>query len=88
MRISRFAGNKCDLEDQRKVEKVETEALCEYLPEVLHVTETSAKDNTNIDSIFFYLASELKVNLSFYYIILLQIKYTIFFYLFVDESHF
>ncbi|KMQ93701.1 ras-related protein rab-43 [Lasius niger] len=60
LRISRFAGNKCDLEDQRKVEKVEAEALREYLPEVLHVTETSAKDNTNIDSIFFYLASELK----------------------------
>lgn len=58
----RFAGNKCDLEDLREVEKAEAEALCHYLPEVLHVVETSAKDNTNIDSIFFYLASELKVN--------------------------
>lgn len=63
--ISCFAGNKCDLENLREVQKAEAEALCEYLPEVLHVVETSAKDNTNIDSIFFYLASELKVNLSF-----------------------
>lgn len=63
LRISRFVGNKCDLEDLREVEKAEAEALCEYLPEVVHVVETSAKDNTNIDSIFFYLASELKVNL-------------------------
>lgn len=58
-----FAGNKCDLEDLREVKKVEAEALCQYLPEVLHVVETSAKDNTNIDSIFFYLASELKVKI-------------------------
>jgi len=61
-----FAGNKCDLEDLREVKKIEAEALCQYLPEVLHVVETSAKDNTNIDSIFFYLASELKVNPFFY----------------------
>ncbi|XP_011172304.1 ras-related protein Rab-43 [Solenopsis invicta] len=55
-----LVGNKCDLEDLREVKKVEAEALCQYLPEVLHIVETSAKDNTNIDSIFFYLASELK----------------------------
>ncbi|GAB1869865.1 Ras-related protein Rab-10 [Camponotus japonicus] len=55
-----LVGNKCDLENLREVQKAEAEALCEYLPEVLHVVETSAKDNTNIDSIFFYLASELK----------------------------
>lgn len=55
-------GNKCDLEDLREVKREEAEALCEYLPEVLHIVETSAKDNTNIDTIFFYLASELKVN--------------------------
>lgn len=59
--VSRFSGNKCDLEDLREVRKAEAEALCQYLPEVLHVVETSAKDNTNIDSIFFCLASELKV---------------------------
>lgn len=58
-----YIGNKCDLEDLREVKKAEAEALCQYLPEVLHVVETSAKDNTNIDSIFFCLASELKVNL-------------------------
>lgn len=62
---SRFTGNKCDLEDLREVKKAEAEALSQYLPEVLHVVETSAKDNTNIDSIFFCLASELKVNPSF-----------------------
>lgn len=55
-------GNKCDLEDLREVKREEAQALCEYLPEVLHIVETSAKDNTNIDTIFFYLASELKVN--------------------------
>lgn len=56
-------GNKCDLENLREVEKEEAQALCQYLPEVLQVVETSAKENTNIDSIFFYLASELKVGL-------------------------
>lgn len=55
-------GNKCDLEDLREVKKGDAEVMCEYLPEVLHIVETSAKDNTNIDSVFFYLASELKVN--------------------------
>ncbi|XP_046815553.1 ras-related protein Rab-43 [Vespa crabro] len=53
-------GNKCDLEDLRQVKKSEAEALCKYLPEVLQVIETSAKENTNIDAIFFCLASELK----------------------------
>lgn len=55
-----LVGNKCDLENLREVEKEEAQALCQYLPEVLQVVETSAKENTNIDSIFFYLASELK----------------------------
>lgn len=54
-------GNKCDLEDLREVEKSEADGLCKYLPEVLQVIETSAKENTNIDTIFFCLASELKV---------------------------
>ncbi|XP_043511841.1 ras-related protein Rab-43 isoform X2 [Frieseomelitta varia] len=48
------------VESLREVEKGEAEALCQYLPEVLQVVETSAKENTNIDSVFFYLASELK----------------------------
>ncbi|XP_068982229.1 ras-related protein Rab-43 isoform X1 [Bombus flavifrons] len=55
-----LVGNKCDLESLREVEKGEAEALCQYLPEVLQVVETSAKENTNIDSVFFYLAAELK----------------------------
>ncbi|XP_066584996.1 ras-related protein Rab-43 [Prorops nasuta] len=55
-----LVGNKCDLGDLREVEKKEAEMMCQYLPEVLQVVETSAKDNTNIDSIFFLLASELK----------------------------
>lgn len=56
-----YKGNKCDLESLREVEKSEAEALCSYLPEVLHVIETSAKDNINVDNIFFTIASELKV---------------------------
>lgn len=56
------SGNRCDLENLREVEKEEAEALREYLPEVLQVVETSAKENTNIDFVFFYLASELKVS--------------------------
>ena len=61
MIINLISGNKSDLEDLREVEKAEADAVCEYLPEVLTVVETSAKENTNIDSIFFSLASELKV---------------------------
>lgn len=54
-------GNKCDLDGLREVEKSEAEALCSYMPEVLHVMETSAKDNINVDTIFFTIAAELKV---------------------------
>ncbi|XP_035736287.1 ras-related protein Rab-43-like isoform X2 [Vespa mandarinia] len=61
-------GNKCDLEDLRQVKKSEAEALCKYLPEVLQVIETSAKENTNIDAIFFCLASELKKVLFWVYL--------------------
>lgn len=53
-------GNKCDLETTREVERDEAETLCQYLPEVVQVVETSAKENTNIDSVFFSLAAELK----------------------------
>ncbi|CAB0031283.1 unnamed protein product [Trichogramma brassicae] len=55
-----LVGNKCDLEDAREVKKSEADMVREYLPEVFHIVETSAKENTNIDSIFFSLASELK----------------------------
>ncbi|XP_011309789.1 ras-related protein Rab-43 [Fopius arisanus] len=55
-----LVGNKCDLESLREVERSEAETLCIYMPEVLHVIETSAKDNINVDTIFFMIASELK----------------------------
>ncbi|XP_011498799.1 PREDICTED: putative Rab-43-like protein ENSP00000330714 isoform X1 [Ceratosolen solmsi marchali] len=55
-----LVGNKCDLEEAREVKSSEAETVCEYLPEVFRNVETSAKENTNIDSIFFCLASELK----------------------------
>lgn len=45
----------------REVQKSEAEAVCEFLPEVFRIVETSAKENTNIDSIFYCLAAELKV---------------------------
>lgn len=54
-------GNKSDLESQREVELAEAESLCEYVPEVLYVIETSAKENKNIDDAFACLATELKV---------------------------
>ncbi|XP_012272084.1 ras-related protein Rab-43 [Orussus abietinus] len=55
-----LVGNKCDLEGYREVEKGEAGAVRECVPEVLHVIETSAKENTNIDEVFYCLASELK----------------------------
>nr|CAD7463758.1 unnamed protein product [Timema tahoe] len=53
-------GNKCDLETLREVEFAEAEAMCEYIPEILFVLETSAKENTNIEDAFMCLATELK----------------------------
>ncbi|XP_063227837.1 ras-related protein Rab-43 isoform X2 [Bacillus rossius redtenbacheri] len=55
-----LVGNKCDLESLREVEFAEAEAMCEYIPEILFVLETSAKENTRIDDIFMCLAVELK----------------------------
>lgn len=57
-----LVGNKCDLEEEREVDFSEAEAMCECIPEILFVMETSAKDNTNIENIFKSLAAELKVN--------------------------
>lgn len=57
-----LVGNKCDLEEEREVDFSEAEAMCECIPEILFVMETSAKDNTNIENIFTSLAAELKVN--------------------------
>lgn len=54
-------GNKCDLETLREVEFAEAEAMCEYIPEILYVLETSARENTNVEHAFMCLATELKV---------------------------
>lgn len=43
------------------MELSEALALCQYIPEISFVMETSAKDNTNIKDIFYSLANELKV---------------------------
>lgn len=56
-----LVGNKADLETLREVEFEEAEAMCQYMPEVLFVLEASAKDNSNIEEAFLYLATELKV---------------------------
>lgn len=53
-------GNKSDLEDEREVEFEEAQQMCQYVPEVLLVMETSAKENRNVDEAFVTLASELK----------------------------
>lgn len=47
------------------MEFAEAEAMCEYIPEILFVMETSAKENTNVDDAFVCLATELKVRLEF-----------------------
>lgn len=57
-------GNKCDLETLREVEFAEAEAMCEYIPEILYVLETSARENTNVEHAFMCLATELKVTYS------------------------
>lgn len=43
------------------MEFAEAEAMCEFIPEILFVMETSAKENTNIEDAFVCLATELKV---------------------------
>lgn len=56
-------GNKCDLDDTREVDFEEAEQMCQYIPEILFVMETSAKENTNVEDAFVCLAAELKVYL-------------------------
>lgn len=51
------------MEEEREVEFSEAEAMCEFIPEILFVMETSAKENTNIEDAFICLAAELKVRL-------------------------
>lgn len=55
-----IVGNKCDLENEREVEYEEAQQMCQYIPEVLLVMETSAKENRNVDDAFVTLATELK----------------------------
>lgn len=45
-----------------QVELSEAQALCQYIPEISFVMETSAKENLNIKDIFYLLASELMVS--------------------------
>ncbi|TDG43225.1 hypothetical protein AWZ03_010353 [Drosophila navojoa] len=53
-------GNKCDLESEREVDFEEARQMCQYIPEILFVMETSAKENTNVEDAFRCLATELK----------------------------
>ena len=48
-------GNKCDLEEKRKVGKEKMKELCNQLN--LYGEETSAKDGTNVDKIFEKIAN-------------------------------
>lgn len=57
-----LVGNKCDLESEREVEFSEAEAMCQFVPEILFVMETSAKENKNIEDAFVCLAAELMVS--------------------------
>ncbi|XP_036339926.1 ras-related protein Rab-43 isoform X1 [Rhagoletis pomonella] len=54
-------GNKCDLEEEREVDFEEAKQMCQYIPEILFVMETSAKQNTNVEDAFVCLATELKL---------------------------
>ncbi|CAD7003383.1 unnamed protein product [Ceratitis capitata] len=53
-------GNKCDLDEEREVDFEEAKQMCQYIPEILFVMETSAKQNTNVEDAFVCLAMELK----------------------------
>lgn len=59
-------GNKCDAESSREVTFNEASAMSEYLPEIMLVLETSAKENTNVEDAFMFLATELKVRSIFF----------------------
>lgn len=55
-----LVGNKCDCESLREVTQEEAQALADQYPEFMACIETSAKENTNIESVFVTLATELK----------------------------
>lgn len=67
--IVSLIGNKCDLTEQREVEPDEPKSFCRYIPEIMFVLETSAKDNTNIEDTFRGLATELKVLKTFLFLL-------------------
>uniref|UniRef100_A0A1B0FBS2 Ras-related protein Rab-43 n=1 Tax=Glossina morsitans morsitans TaxID=37546 RepID=A0A1B0FBS2_GLOMM len=46
--------------EEREVDFDEAQQMCQYIPEVLFVIETSAKENLNVDDAFVTLATELK----------------------------
>lgn len=71
--IVSLIGNKCDLNDQREVEPDEPKSFCRYIPEIMFVMETSAKDNTNVEDTFRGLATELKVIIMLTYINLIGV---------------
>lgn len=54
-------GSKCDLENERMVQRSEVEEICTNIPEIKHAVESSAKTNENIEFIFNWLATEMKV---------------------------
>lgn len=56
-----LVGNKCDLEDKRKVSKEEGEELARHY-QVPHL-ETSAKSNICVEDSFTTMAREIKGNL-------------------------
>jgi len=69
-----LVGNKCDLEEQREVDFEEARQMCQYIPEILFVMETSAKENMNVEDAFRCLANELKVCLALLKLVNLMIS--------------
>eukprot|EP01091_Cochliopodium_minus_P010090 TRINITY_DN262_c0_g1_i1.p1 TRINITY_DN262_c0_g1~~TRINITY_DN262_c0_g1_i1.p1 ORF type:complete len:200 (+),score=49.40 TRINITY_DN262_c0_g1_i1:31-630(+) len=55
--VKLLIGNKCDLEDQRVIQKTEIEKVARELG--VSYMETSAKSNTNVDQSFEFLAKEI-----------------------------
>lgn len=53
-------GNKSDLIEERQVEETEVNAMKDLIPEIMFCIETSAKENTNIEKLFYNIANELK----------------------------
>lgn len=58
--ILALVGNKADLDEERQVQEQEVFAMKEVIPEILFSIETSAKENTNIEQVFYNIAKELK----------------------------